>query len=74
MIMAQLIVKGCFLGVQARKRPGFRLSFNPPERSVGKECLPIHQKRHGMRQKSAQLVENGKTVGIDVSEPVLISV
>lgn len=43
-VLAQLIVKSAFLGVQPRKRPCFRLSINSPEWPMSQECLLIHEK------------------------------
>jgi hypothetical protein len=34
---------------------------------MGQECLPVHEKRDGVWKEPAQLIENGKAVGIDIS-------
>jgi hypothetical protein len=65
MVLAQLIVQGAFLRVQPRKSTCFRC-VSTPQSDLWARSLLIHEKRYDMRQKFAQLIENGKAVRIDI--------
>ena len=65
-VLPQLVVQGLLFRGQAKEIASLGLRFAAPELPVCQQCLPVHEKRDGVGKESAQLVENGKTVGVDV--------
>jgi hypothetical protein len=64
MVLSQLIVESGFRGIQAPELAFFRLCLEAPQRSMLQQSLPIHEKRCGVAEEAAQLIENGKAMRV----------